>query len=207
MSEIVACFTAAGVPLVAPADIPTIEIRRIDTQALVVTGSAMTEIGDGCFAFTFAPVSTLEYSIRADGDPLVNGQLSASERYQFGSLSGITVDNIEVGIPMTLANQTTINTNVLANATLIGALNNLSIAGVQTALTNQGYTTARAALLDKLVLIEQILRNKLITDPVTGVMTLFDDSDVALLTANLFKDAAGTIPYDGTGSERRERLT
>lgn len=58
-----------------------------------------------------------------------------------------------------------------------------------------------------LTLVTKILRNKMITDPSTGVLTVFDDDGVTpLLTANIFKDAAGTTPYDGTGAERRERL-
>lgn len=178
MSEIVACFTAAGVPLVAPTDVPTIRIRRIDTQALVITDLAMTEQGDGCFSFTFAPVATLEYSIRADGDPLVGGQLSPSERFAFGSLSGITVEEIETTIPLIettvlqnaidiAANLTAINSNgtgiaanataigvnltaIMANLTAIGLLNDLSIANVQTAMDNQNFTAARGLLLDNL---------------------------------------------------------
>lgn len=59
-----------------------------------------------------------------------------------------------------------------------------------------------------LTLITKILRNKMITDPSSGVLTVFDDDGTTpLLTADIFKDAAGTTPYNGTGAERRERLT
>ena len=59
----------------------------------------------------------------------------------------------------------------------------------------------------RLATLEKLLRNKMITDPSTGVLTVFDDDGATpLLTANIFKDAAGTTPYDGTGAERRERL-
>jgi hypothetical protein len=55
--------------------------------------------------------------------------------------------------------------------------------------------------------IEKITRNKMITDPATGVLTVYDDDGATpLMTANIFKDAAGTVPYNGTGAERRERL-
>ena len=58
-----------------------------------------------------------------------------------------------------------------------------------------------------LTLVTKILRNKMITDPSSGVLTVFDDDGTTpLLTANVFKDAAGTQPYNGTGAERRERL-
>lgn len=55
--------------------------------------------------------------------------------------------------------------------------------------------------------IEKIARNKMITDPATGVLTVYDDDgSTPLMSANIFKDAAGTVPYNGTGAERRERL-
>jgi hypothetical protein len=56
-------------------------------------------------------------------------------------------------------------------------------------------------------LVEAILRNKTITDPSTGKMTVYDtDGTTVLLEANLYQDAAGTTPYAGAGAERRERL-
>lgn len=52
-----------------------------------------------------------------------------------------------------------------------------------------------------------IAANKMITDPATGTITVYaDDSTTPLLTADIFKDAAGTTPYNGTGAERREKL-
>jgi hypothetical protein len=55
--------------------------------------------------------------------------------------------------------------------------------------------------------IEKLLRNKQITDPVAGTLTVYDDDGVTpLLTGALFEDAAGSLPYRGQGAERRERL-
>jgi hypothetical protein len=60
----------------------------------------------------------------------------------------------------------------------------------------------------RLLLIEKLLRNKLITNPATGTMTLYDDDgSTVLLSGNIFEDAAGGTPYAGNGAERRERLT
>ncbi len=87
--DIVACVTNKAVPLVSPANLPTIRIRRLDTGALVVTDSAMTEVGDGCFVFVFTESNLLEYSIRVDGDPTGVKQVTKGERYQFGML-GLT---------------------------------------------------------------------------------------------------------------------
>ncbi len=56
-------------------------------------------------------------------------------------------------------------------------------------------------------LIERLLRNKLVTDPATGLMTLYDDAGNVLMTANIFEDVPGVTAYRGQGVERKERLT
>jgi hypothetical protein len=67
-----------------------------------------------------------------------------------------------------------------------------------------GLTVSQDARLTR---IEKILRNKMITDPATGTMRLYDDDGTTLLLeADVFQDADGTTPYQGQGAERRERL-
>ncbi len=53
-----------------------------------------------------------------------------------------------------------------------------------------------------------ITKNKQITDASTGVRTVYADDDTTpLFTANVFNDAAGAVPYDGTaGVNRTNRL-
>jgi hypothetical protein len=59
----------------------------------------------------------------------------------------------------------------------------------------------------QLQLITDLLQNKLITDPTTGILTIYEaDGSTPLLTAQLYEDADGTQTYRGQGSERRERL-
>jgi hypothetical protein len=55
-------------------------------------------------------------------------------------------------------------------------------------------------------MVEALLRNRMVTDPATGVVTVYDENDVALATADLWEDAAGTAAYDGNGAERRDRF-
>lgn len=57
-----------------------------------------------------------------------------------------------------------------------------------------------------LFLINAILRNKTITNPITGVMEVYDNDGGLLVSAKLYEDAAGTQDYRGKGAERRERL-
>jgi hypothetical protein len=50
-------------------------------------------------------------------------------------------------------------------------------------------------------------RNKTITDPTTGTMTVYaDDGTTVLFTAPLWEDVAGTQGYQGQGAERRDRF-
>ena len=72
-----------------------------------------------------------------------------------------------------------------------------------------GSTIDRVGLIQgsDMRLSRQMLTNKMIVDPVTGILTLYDDDDVAFLTANVWEDTAGTIGYRQVGIDRREKLT
>lgn len=72
-----------------------------------------------------------------------------------------------------------------------------------------GCTVIKTGLVEgfKLDLAEKILRNKFVTDPNTGVATLYDDDgSTVLMTANLYEGITTSQPYRGQGAERRERL-
>jgi hypothetical protein len=91
MITIVAHFESSiDTPMVGPAEVPTIRIRRTDTGALVVTNDDMTEIGDGNYAYEFRGTPGLEYTVRADGDPTVARQTVDGGRYAYGAASGIS---------------------------------------------------------------------------------------------------------------------
>lgn len=56
-------------------------------------------------------------------------------------------------------------------------------------------------------MIQKLLRNKTITNPATGVMTVYDDDSVTpLFTCNVFEDVGGAQTYRGQGADRRDRL-
>lgn len=79
-----------------------------------------------------------------------------------------------------------------------------SSAKVVTVETGTGLSDEQDA---RLTLIEKILRNKFITDPSTGVATVYDnDGSTELVSGDIFEDVAGTQKYRGQGAERRERL-
>ena len=76
MTDITITTTLANVPVNGLTDEPEINIRRIDTGALVVTAGEMIDRGgDGLYTFNFVPVAGLNYSFLIDADPQVTGQV------------------------------------------------------------------------------------------------------------------------------------
>ena len=82
MPQLITLFTDKGTPELGLS--ATIRIRRLDTDALVVTDSAMTEVGDGLYRFNFDSGAgfdpELDYAFRMDGTVT----LRDVDRYKFG---------------------------------------------------------------------------------------------------------------------------
>lgn len=87
--RITAYFSNENVPLTSPGATPKIQIRRLDTQATVLTWTVMTEVGEGVFVYNYPEDPALEYGFVCDGDPNATGQTTLQERYVSGSFSGI----------------------------------------------------------------------------------------------------------------------
>ena len=88
-------------------------------------------------------------------------------------------------------------------------VSNIHLAGSGSLLNNTGQDIERNNIVNGSTLntIEKILRNKTVTDPNTGIMTVYaDDGITPLLTAQLYENTLGTQNYRGQGAERRERL-
>lgn len=83
-------------------------------------------------------------------------------------------------------------------------------AGLQT--VNTGGTTPALEPLESAALLQigtvlKMMRNKMITDPVSGLVTIYDDDGTTVLyQGNIYENVAGTIPYAGNGINRRDRL-
>lgn len=85
MTQVVIQTKLNGVAVNGLTDPPEITILRLDTDAAVVSGAAMTDQGaGGLYRFTFAPVAGLEYSFSVDADPNVTGQVD--DRNYFGAI-------------------------------------------------------------------------------------------------------------------------
>lgn len=67
-----------------------------------------------------------------------------------------------------------------------------------------------AAALDlssRLTLVRRILENDSVTDPITGLMTVYaDDGTTPLVRWEVFEDAPGTQPFRGAGINARRKL-
>lgn len=75
-----------------------------------------------------------------------------------------------------------------------------------------GLTSSESSKLDgidtTLTVLRKLQMNKLITDPATGILTIYDDDDTSVLySGNIYEDALAAQLYRGQGLERRNRLT
>jgi hypothetical protein len=78
-------------------------------------------------------------------------------------------------------------------------------AGLSSALSAN--TVALNNLNLKVDIVSMILRNKTVTDPDTGLMTVYaEDGVTPTLIAQIFEDVSGNQAYRGQGVQRRERL-
>lgn len=119
---------------------------------------------------------------------------------------GLEVRNFsDAGSTMTID---LVSGNILLDSTCTGGTVVVRGTGTLTDNSGVGCTVVRTGLVagEEIQLSNKLLRNKYITDPGTGVATLYDDDGSVLYTGNLFEDAAGTQAYRGQGAERRERL-
>lgn len=185
MVDIVAHVFANGVPQNGLTDTPEIQIRRTDTGAIEQAFTAMVDDGaDGQHRFVFAiPATTRSYAFIVDADPLASVQVPAGDRYYTGAFDGkidtlselTQADILSDATPFPGANiDATISSR--ASSAEIAALNDLSIADVQTALTNQGYTAARALLLDNL---DATISSRATPADITAALATLNDLSIA----------------------------
>lgn len=97
---------------------------------------------------------------------------------------------------------------VVLDSTCIGGDIVIRGIGVLTDNSGVGFTVDKIGFIEgvDVRLTRKILSNRLETDPVTGVLTVYDDDDTILVTCPVFEDIAGTQPYKGQGAERRNKL-
>ena len=125
-----------------------------------------------------------------------------------GNGGGLTIkdgDNIldEVTVEVSEGSLTFDASNTNANMVARGTCNFVDLA-----------TAAGASVTDEtgnpanINISKKILQNRTETNPVTGIMTVYDDDGTTVLfTANIWENIAGTDPYAGNAINRRDGLT
>ena len=87
---VVAFFTDEGTPKTGLT--PTIRIRDLSTDSLVITDASMSESGDGFYKYNFTSYDSYkDYSIRCDG----GSSLSDTDRYTFGVNDFVSLTEME----------------------------------------------------------------------------------------------------------------
>jgi len=77
-----------------------------------------------------------------------------------------------------------------------------------TDLSGVGVTVVDKTISTAIDIIKKILINKKLSDPSTGLVTIFDDDDItALFSGTAYEDIAGLQTYQGQGADRQDRLT
>lgn len=77
-----------------------------------------------------------------------------------------------------------------------------------TTFGTSGLTATESTQLASIDTLRKLMQNRMETDPTTGVMTIYDDDDVAIfLSGNIYEDVLASQIYRGRGIERRDRLT
>lgn len=83
-----------------------------------------------------------------------------------------------------------------------------SAGGIVVETGTSGLTVQESLQLAEIENVRKLLRNKMVTDPNTGILTIYDDDDTTVLySGNIYEDAAATQLYRSRGLELRERLT
>lgn len=85
-------LNSSGAPLTSPATLPTITIRRLDTDATVVSAASMSEVGGGAYKYDFTAIDVdLVYVASLDGDPIAAGQVQSGSRYLTAIVDGLAL--------------------------------------------------------------------------------------------------------------------
>lgn len=185
---------------------------------------AIEEDGQTFYSEPFLPSTNVNILYAADQSPsLVESGTSGLTPSESAALLNIEADvaqiqtdvgQVQLDIASIDGNVVTINSNIAAIAGDISTLQG-DVAQIDAALVNiesdVGILQTDVGFIQAdMALVKKILRNKKITyksGPNVGKMVIYDDDNVTpLLVAQIWEDDAGSIPYQGSGLERQDRL-
>lgn len=180
---------------------PTVTERGSGWYSLALTTSHTDTLGDLALHVTATgadPTDLLcRVSARVVDDVLPTASYTAPDNALISAIAGYT-DSIESRLP----------------AALVGGRMDVSVGAMQadvvtsSAIAAGAITSSEAPSLATIELVAKILRNKVVTNPATGQIIVYDDDNTTpLLTGNLFEDVAGSQAYRGQGADRRDRMS
>lgn len=175
------------------------EIRQLDLNVFRLTLKDLEDDADG---MAFLNTHNHNTTITVGGVTLAR-VLEIINGYTITFEDGQYAVNL-IGANSNIADRLNVNQVSVRAANSAGLVNNSTPADIANAVWTHSTATDMAT---KITLVSKILRNKTVTDPATGIMTVYDDNGTTvLLTAPVFENAAGTVPYQGAGAENRGRL-
>jgi hypothetical protein len=185
-------------------DLTAAGARGVNGAATITVSSTL----DGTAQLVVSGVATITTSGSLSGNVVAALQLSAS----IAATASLTADVFADGFAIVTINANgTLTLTPYATGELAAEIlpyTELSPQSLANAVWAASVEQGDAGTMgEALRLVEAILRNRTITDPVAGTFTVYDDDNTTvLLTGDLWQDAAGTIAYAGAGAERRDRL-
>jgi hypothetical protein len=128
------------------------------------------------FIVTQFPADITEIQSKLPTNEIMGSSDKSDKDDEIDNINSIVTTNLDVAVSSII--------------TALGTLNDISIADVQTALTNQGYTPVRAAMIE---LIKKMLINRLeLADGDTNNWVLYDDDDSTPLLEFSVTDKLGS---------------
>jgi len=182
---------------------PTVTERGNGWYNLALTTAHTDTLGDLAVHVTASGADPTDFlcrvSARLVDDVLPTSSYTAPDNATITAIAGYT-DSIESRLPAALVGGRMDSSvgSMASNVLTAAALATDAVTEIQSGLATS--TT--------LAIVLKILRNKVVTNPSTGQIIVYDDDSVTpLLTGNLFEDVAGTQAYQGQGADRRDRMT
>lgn len=178
-------YSAVDVALAAPATLPSITIRRTDTQAIVAGPSSMVEVGEGNYAFDFTSVDGLWYTVSVDGDPLAAGQTVGGGRFAKGGFSGSWAERVLVDVA---------SIDGRIPVALVGGRMDSDVGGMQAGVIGPGVMAASAITAATLAtdsITSDELAASAIAEIQSGLATSAAVADIAAVTR--FRTSAASV--------------
>lgn len=153
-----------------------------------------------------AEISFINCSSRIPGvlTPVID--VGSNNEINFRSHSGdLKLENVNTGTTISVdldPGHLIIDSTCDGGTILVRGTGNLTDNNTGTTVISEGLIQGSDVKLTR-----QLLANRLETDPVTGILTIYDDDDNVLLTAQLYEDVSASQTYRGQGAERRNKLT